>query len=162
MKKIISILLLSTISFLSQADVIFKYGAVASDHDEPNSLTWVGVWGETNNCDYCVALFALETYGESKQPRDRLVGVDYVIKSFETNDGLFRTNLGFALADESLQGGEVFNFHFGLSFEAKKAIANQYSFLMSYDHFSNGKTLFDREHIVFNEPLDLVSVGIGF
>ena len=161
MKKIISVLLLSAISFLSHADVIFKYGAVASDNDEPNLLTWAGVWGETNNCDYCVALFALETYGESKQPRDRLVGVDYVIKSLETNDGLFRTNLGFAVADESLQGGEVFNFHFGLSLTAKNCIYG-FSCSLNYDHFSNGKTLFDREHIVFNEPLDLVSVGIGF
>jgi len=48
--------------FPVQADFILKYGMVASDNDEPHTLTWAGIWGETNNCDYCVALFAVETY----------------------------------------------------------------------------------------------------
>jgi len=135
---------------------------VVSDNDEPHTLTWAGIWGETNNCDYCVALFALETYRKDvDQPRDRLVGVDYVIKSFENESGAIRTNLGFAVADQTLQGGEVFNFHFGLGMELKKVIGKN-SFLLSYDHFSNGMTLFNRDHITVNEPLDLVSIGIVF
>jgi len=90
------------------------------------------------------------------------VGVDYVIKCFETDSGAIRTNLGFALSEEPLQGGETFNFHFGLSLEGKKVFFNKYSLLFSYDHFSNGMTLFNRDHILVNEPLDLVSIGIVF
>jgi len=146
----------------AHADIQIKYGMVASDHQEDNTLTWAGIWGETDNCTYCVAVFALETYHNNETPRDRLLGVDYVIKAFETDSGAIRTNLGFALADEGLQGGEVFNFHFGLSMEGKKVFFNKYSLLLSYDHFSNGKTLFNRDHIPINEPLDLVSIGIGF
>lgn len=162
MKKLLFLLALM-FTIPAYADFQLKYGMVASDHQEENTLTWVGLWGETDNCTYCVALFAVETYGEANdQPRDRLLGVDYVIKALETDSGAIRTNLGFALADEGLQGGEVFNFHFGLSMEGKKCIMGKYSCLISYDHFSNGKTLFDRNHIPINEPLDLVSIGIGF
>lgn len=158
-------LILFLIAFLTvlpvQAGMILKYGMVASDHQEDNTLTWAGLWGETDNCKYCVALFAVETYHNKETPRDRLLGVDYVIKGFENESGVIRTNLGFALADEGLQGGEVFNFHFGLGMELKKVIGKS-SFILSYDHFSNGKTLFDRNHIPINEPLDLVSIGIAF
>ena len=165
MKKLIFSLLIIAASFAScttaSADIILKYGMVASDHQEDNTLTWAGIWGETDDCTYCVALFALETYHNSETPRDRLLGVDYVIKGFETGSGVIRTNLGVALADEGLQGGEVFNFHFGLSMTAKKCIGSL-SCSLNYDHFSNGKTLFDRDHILVNEPLDLMSIGIGF
>jgi len=159
------ILLLTALLFMlpAHADVQLKYGMVVSDNDEPHTLTWVGIWGETNNCDYCVALFAVETYRKDvDHPRDRLVGADYVIKYLETDSGVIRTNLGFALSEEPLQGGETFNFHFGLSLEGKKVFFNKYSLLFSYDHFSNGMTLFNRDHILVNEPLDLMSIGIGF
>ena len=163
MHKIIAALMLSMISFSASSDIILKYGAVVSNSDSKHTSTWVGIWGETNNCDYCVALFAIETYrGETSQPQERLLGVDYVIKSFENNDVTMRVNLGFAGADKTLQGGEIFNFHFGISAEAKNVFAGKYSLLFSYDHFSNGKTLFDRDHIAINKPLDLFSVGIGF
>jgi len=139
MKPKILFLIAMLAVFPVQADFILKYGMVASDHQEDNTLTWAGLWGETNNCDYCVALFAVETYRKNETPRDRLLGVDYVIKSFETDSGVIRTNLGFAVADEGLQGGETFNFHFGLSMTAKKCIAGYFSCSLNYDHFSNGK-----------------------
>lgn len=163
MYKIIAVLMLSMISFSASSDIILKYGAVVSNDNAQNTATWAGIWGETNNCDYCIALFALETYhGEAPQPKERLLGIDYVVKPFENDDGTMRLNFGFAGADKTLKGGETFNFHFGVSMEAKNAIAGKYSILFSYDHFSNGKTLFNREHIPVNNPLDLFSVGIGF
>lgn len=164
MKKLIFSLILA-MSFAScstaSADIILKYGMVGSDTREDNIVTWAGIWGETDNCDYCAALFVVETYNNSETPRDRLVGVDYVIKGLENKSGVIRTNLGFAVSDEGLQGGEVFNFHFGLSMTAKKCIGSL-SCSLNYDHFSNGKTLFNRDHIAVNVPLDLVSIAIGF
>ena len=89
----------------TNADVILKYGLVASDTDSDNNVTWVGLWGETDDCKYCIALFAIETYkNDTDNPRDRIIGVDYVIKAVENNDGVIRTNLGFAISDGPLQG----------------------------------------------------------
>ena len=163
-KKIVcSLALAVAISSPVSADIILKYGTVVTNSNSPHVQTWAGIWGETDNCDYCIAIFALETYrGGTTNPQERLLGVDYVIKPFENDDGTMRVNLGFAGADKTLKGGEVFNFHFGMSMEAKRAIAGKYSLLFSYDHFSNGKTLFDRNHIAINNPLDLFSLGIGF
>ena len=162
MKNLIILMLLLFCSS-ANADIILKGGAVVNDHEDPNTITWMGIWGETDNCEHCIGLFIIETYSKSKSsPRDRLVGADYIIKSFNNADGVIRTNLGFAVSEEPIQGGEYFNFHFGLSMEAKKAILNKYSLIFSYDHFSNGMTLFERDHIKINRPLDLISIGIGF
>ena len=165
MKKLIFLMMFLFCSS-ANADIIFKGGMAVNDNgiDDENksNVTWVGIWGETDNCEYCISLFILETYSSNNNPRDRLVGTDYVIKSFENNDGVIRTNLGFAISEEPIQGGEQFNFHFGLSMEAKKAIMGKYSLIFSYDHFSNGMTLFDRDHIEVNVPLDLMSLGIVF
>ena len=163
MKKLALTAALTLASLSASADIILKYGTVISNDNAAHTSTWAGIWGETDNCDYCVALFALETYHSgTASSQERLLGVDYVIKPLENDDGVIRVNLGFAGADKTLKGGEIFNFHAGLSFEAKKAIAGKYSLLISYDHFSNGKTLLSRDHIVVNNPLDLFSVGIGF
>ena len=62
MKKLLSILLLTILSFSANADIILKYGLVASDTGNDNNVTWAGLWGETDDCKYCIALFALETY----------------------------------------------------------------------------------------------------
>lgn len=162
-KSYMTIILAAFISFSVSADIFLKYGTVVSNHNTPHTMTWAGIWAETDNCDACIAMFALETYrGGSGIPLDRLLGVDYVLKPFNNDSGTVRVNLGFAGADKTLKGGEVFNFHFGTSMEIKRAIAGKYSLLVSYDHFSNGKTLFDRDHIAINNPLDLFSVGIGF
>lgn len=162
MKKLLTILLFTILSFSANADIILKYGIVTSDNDEPHNVTWAGVWAETNNCSECIALFAVETYRANEDnPRDRLVGVDYVIKFLENNSGAVRTNFGFAIADNGgLQDGEIFNFHFGASMELKAA--KNYSLMISYDHFSNGNRLFDRNHIAVNNPLDLMSIGLVF
>ena len=141
------------------ADIILKLGVIASDTG--NNDTWAGIWGETDNCKYCIALFALETYKDDDNPRDKLVGVDYVIKAIENDVGIARVNLGFALSDGPLQDGEVFNFHFGLSMAFKNCIYKM-SCSLNYDHFSNGQKVFNRDHVLVNDPLDLMSIGIGF
>lgn len=162
MKKYIFLFVLMLFCQNANADFILKYGLVASDTGTSDNATWVGLWGETDDCKYCIALFAVETYeNELDNPRDRLIGVDYVVKAIENDDGVIRTNLGFAVSDGPLQDGEVFNFHFGLSMTAKKCFYKM-SCSINYDHFSNGQRLFNRSHILVNKSLDLLSVGVGF
>jgi hypothetical protein len=172
MKKYIFLIVLMLFCQNANAGFILKYGLVASDTNvdgvgienvgTSDTITWAGIWGETDDCKYCIALFAIETYkDDTNNPHDRMVGIDYVIKAVENDDGVIRSNFGFGVSDDPLQGGEVFNFHFGLSMTAKNCFY-KISCSINYDHFSNGNKLFNRKDILVNIPLDLLSIGIGF
>ena len=62
MKKYIFLFVLMLFCQNANADFILKYGLVASDTGTSDNATWAGLWGETDDCKYCIALFALETY----------------------------------------------------------------------------------------------------
>lgn len=161
MKKIMYLLLLLLLlSFNANAEVILKFGKVASAF--PDDTNYGGIWLEQDNCQQCISLFGMELNNDDLVT-NRIAGIDWTYKAFYRPEaGTVRFSIGYSIAEKPVNDSEQFNFHLGLALVGYKAFFNHISFGLYYDHFSNGRTVLDRNHIQENEPLDLLSIGFGF
>lgn len=141
------------------SDIYLKYGMVASD--KPDNASFGGVWLEQDGCRACLSLFAVE-FHTNNLISNRIAGIDYSYSIVENNDGKIKLSFGYAIAEKAINDSEQFNFHLGGTFVIKNAIANKVDLFLSYDHFSNGKRVLDRNQLIKNIPIDMLSVGISF
>jgi hypothetical protein len=155
--RVLLLLLLFSSSAIS--DVYLKYGMVVSD--EPNNALFGGIWLEQDKCRACLSIFAVE-FHTNDLISNRMVGIDYGYNIIENADGVIKLSFGYAVAEKAINDSEQFNFHLGGAFIIKSIIANKVNLIISYDHFSNGKRVLGRDHLIKNIPIDMLSVGISF
>ncbi len=158
MNKLVFIILM-LFSSLAISDIYLKYGAVASDY--PDNTSFGGVWLEQDGCRACLSIFAVE-FHTNDLISNRMAGIDYRYGILEDEDARIQLSVGYAVAEKAINDSEQFNFHLGGAFVMKNAIANKVDLILSYDHFSNGKRVLDREQLIKNIPIDMLSVGISF
>ena len=165
MKNIISItvLLLTLIITPAYADptVTIKAGGWPGAVSSRNAgVTHGFIYSvESTECNTCFSanIIRLRTSDASNLG----IGADYVFKALKSDKGaLLRFTFGVARFEDRLNGGERNNAHIGAAFEMP--LDSRTKFVISYDHYSNGRTLFNRSDVDLNIPSNMLSLGFRF
>lgn len=87
-------------------------------------------------------------------------GIDYVFRPLGSTSGTFKFEIGVIGFEKPLNFSERFNFH--LSAGVELYTSNDTSLLLSVDHYSNGRTTFNRDEITNNVPVNFITIGLKF
>lgn len=88
------------------------------------------------------------------------IGIDYVFKPVHTARHAVEFAVGVVQFADPMNNSERSNFHLGATF--KIHTSKSLSVQLSVDHFSNGRTVFNRSEVERNVPVNMIMMGVAF